>query len=135
MKKRILTLGIALLFLFSAVNAEVASARSFGGFAESNDLCQSSYFSDKAFICPDTPEHRTLRISERTNSFISHHRRTSSIRYVPDGSIDLNRYTSPEGIRTTKENGDFPGHEHHPGEEIIRYIHNQDGEKENPSFL
>ena len=135
MKKRILALGIVLLFLTSAVNAEVASAHSFCGFAKSNNLCQSSFISDKAFICPGVPDHRTIRLSEHANSFISYHRRTSSIRYIPDGSIDLNRYTTPEDNRITNEIADFPGHEHHPGEEIIRYIHDQDGEKENPTFL
>ena len=135
MKKRILALGIVFLFLISAVNAEVASARSFVGLAEPDGLCQSSYTSYKAFICPNTPEHQSLRASERTSSFISHHRRTYSLRYFPDGSIDLHKYTTPDGNRRIKQNVDFPGREHHPGEEIIRYIHDQDGEKENPSFL
>ena len=135
MKKRILALGIVFLFLISAVNAEVASARSFVELTELDGFCRSSYTSDKTFIYPNIPEHRTLRASERTSSIISHHRRTYSLRYFPNGSIDLHKYTTPDGSRRIKQNVDFPGREHHPGEEIIRYIHDQDGEKENPSFL
>ena len=135
LKKRILAIGIVFLFLISAVKAEIASARSFAGSTDADDLCRSSYSSDESFICPDIPEHQAFRVSERTNSFISHHRRTSFFRYFPDGSLDLHQYINPKDVRETKQNTIFPGREHHPGEEIIRYIHDQDGEKEHQTFL
>ena len=135
MKKRILSFGMILLFLVSAVKAEIVYSRSFAGGVESNSLSQNSIISDKAFICLSVPEHRTLRVSEHMNRLISHHRRTFSFRYFSDVSFDLNRYINPDNIRQIKERIEFPGREHHPGEEIIRYIHDQDGEKENPTFL
>ena len=135
MKKRILSLYIIILFAVSVLSTEASSVRAFSKYNQSGALNHSSYSTVREFISPATAEPRTLRVSVRVSLLTAHDRRSSQIQYLMDGGVPNQWKAIPKHIQNADNTGFLLEHEHHPGEEIIEYIHNQDGEKENKNSL
>lgn len=130
MKKRIISLGVVILFIVSVFRAEADSVRA---FSDNNRLGKEtglSYTSENVSVYPAFPDQKNLRVSTRANSLIVNNRRSFTPAMLMCG-VGFDYYLGfPNDVQCADNIHALSEHEHHPGEEIIRYIHDRDGEKE-----
>ena len=135
MKKRIISLSIAIMFIVSVFWSEADSVRAFSYNNRFGGEAGLSYSAEKELVYPTVPDQKNLRVSSRADSLIISSRRMSSPAFLICGG-DIGSYRDfPDDVRFADDLHVLSEHEHHPGEEIIRYIHDRDGEKEFKSLL
>ena len=135
-RKRSLSFVIIILFIVSVVYTESDSVRYFSRFVLSEKESLSSYSTDdRGFICPDIPDQRYIITKPRTSVLTAHNRRNTSVYGYMDVGFAYSHQNCPKDVQEGDALRVMPEREHHPGEDIIRYIHDQDGEKENRILL
>ena len=99
MKKRIISLSIAIMFIVSVFWAEADSVRAFSDNNRFGGKAGLSYSTEKEFVYPAMPDQKNLRVSSRADSLIISSRRMSSPAFLICGG-DIGSYRDfPDGVR------------------------------------
>ncbi|MBQ7201507.1 MAG: hypothetical protein IJS24_09035 [Eubacterium sp.] len=124
-----------MMFIVSVFWAEADSVRVFSDNNRFGGEAGLSYSAERELVYPTVPDQKNLRVSSRADSPIISNRRISSYVLLMYGGEFGSYRDFPEDVRFADNLHVLSEHEHHPGEEIIRYIHDRDGEKEFKSLL
>ena len=99
LKKRIISLSIAIMFIVSVFWAEADSVRAFSDNNRFGGKAGLSYSTEKEFVYPAMPDQKNLRVSSRADSLIISSRRMSSPAFLICGG-DIGSYRDfPDGVR------------------------------------